>query len=192
MKQIGLFFGSFNPIHIGHLALANYMVEFETIEEVWFVVSPQNPFKQKNDLLDTKLRIKMVELATTGQPAYRAEDIELSLPIPSYSIDSLKALEEKYPDCQFTLIMGADNILRFHHWKCYEEIAAKYPVLVYPRPNFKPDNSTIPPRCKITKAPLIEVSSSEIRQWIKDGKAAPYLLPQKVYQFIKQHGLYQE
>lgn len=190
MKQIGLFFGSFNPIHIGHLALANYMVEFEEVDEVWFVVSPQNPFKRKDDLPDASLRIKMVELATEGQNNYRAEDIELGLPRPSYTVDSLKALEEKYPNHRFTIIMGADNILRFHHWKAHDEIAMNYAILVYPRPNFDIDAKQLPKKCKVSDAPQIEMASSDIRQWIKEGKSTPFLLPEKVFRLIEEQGLY--
>jgi len=190
LKQIGLFFGSFNPIHIGHLALANYMVEFETIDEVWFVVSPQNPFKKSAELLDASVRIKMVELATQGQSNYKAEDIELSLPTPSFTINTLKALSQKHPDNKFTIIMGADNILRFHHWKAYEEIEVNYPILVYPRPNSKIDTKRLPENCKVTDAPLIEIASSSIRQWIKEGKSTPFLIPEKVFQFIQERNLY--
>ncbi len=190
MKQTGLFFGSFNPIHIGHLALANYMVEFEGLDEVWFVLSPQNPFKEKSDLLDASLRIKMVKLATEEQERYRVEDIELSLPTPSYTIDSLKALENKYPGHQFTIIMGADNLLRLHHWKAYEEIAGNYAILVYPRPNCNVDINTLPKHCKLTNAPQIEVASSDIRQWLKEGKSIPFIIPGKVFQFIKDQDLY--
>lgn len=191
MKQIGLFFGSFNPIHIGHLALANYMVEFEELDEIWFVVSPQNPFKKSIDLLDPSLRIKMVELATAGQSNYRVEDIELSLPTPSYTIDSLKALEEKYPNHQFTIVMGADNILRLHQWKAQDEIVQNYSILVYPRANSIIDRTILPKNCKVTEAPQIEIASSSIRQWIKSGKSTPFLLPEAVFKFIKTQGLYQ-
>ena len=190
MKQIGLFFGSFNPIHIGHLALANFMVEFEAIDEVWFVVSPQNPFKKQSDLLDTPLRIKMVKMATSNEPQYKVEDIELSLPTPSYTIDTLRALSSQHTNCEFTIIMGADNILRFHHWKAHEEIAESYKLLVYPRPNITIKTSTLPKHCKLTEAPLFEIASSDIRQWIKSGKSTPYLLPEKVHQFIKDMKLY--
>jgi len=189
-KQIGLFFGSFNPIHIGHLALANYMIECESIEEVWFVVSPQNPFKSSDDLVDASLRIKMVELATSNTPGYRAEDIELSLPTPSYTIDTLSALRQKYPNCEFSIIMGADNIVNFDRWKCASEIAENHNLLVYPRPEFKTDNILLPERCKITQAPLIEISSTEIRHWIRSGKEIPYLVPEKVYEFIQSNKLY--
>lgn len=190
MKQIGLFFGSFNPIHIGHLALANYMVEFEHIEEVWFVVSPQNPFKQSNDLLDTSLRIKMVELATKRHSNFRAEDVELSLPLPSYTVHTLKALKEKHPDCEFTIIMGADNIINIQRWKDAHIITDNYNILVYPRPNSIIENIELPSKCKITHAPLIEIASSDIRQWIKAGKSVAYFVHPAVYDFIVNNKIY--
>lgn len=191
MKNIGLFFGSFNPIHIGHLALANYMLEFENQDEIWFVVSPQNPFKEAGELINTELRIEMVRQATLGQTNYRVEDIELSLPTPSYTIDTLQALKLKYPDCRFSIIMGADNILRFQHWKEVDKIAGHYPVFVYPRVGFPVSERELPAKCKLTQAPIIEIASSDIRKWIKDGKQIPYLIPESVFNFIKENNLYQ-
>ncbi|MBR8537634.1 nicotinate-nucleotide adenylyltransferase [Carboxylicivirga sediminis] len=190
MKQVGLFFGSFNPIHIGHLALANYMLEFENIEEIWFVVSPQNPFKNADELLSAEQRLEMVCIATQKEPKYRAEDIELSLPIPSYTIDTLKALEKKYTDCCFSIIMGADNIARFEHWKSAEEIIANHRIYVYPRHGTNLHSHTLTHNCKITAAPLIEIASSDIRQWIKEGKQTPFFLPAKVFEYIQSKGLY--
>ena len=189
MKKVGLFFGSFNPIHIGHLALANYMLEFESLDEVWFVVSPQNPFKKAADLLDAETRIEMVKLATEQHERYRAEDIELTLPKPSYTINTLAALGSKYPQHSFSLIMGGDNILRFEQWKSAEEIMTNHQILVYPRPGYKVSDK-LPVNCRLTHAPVIEMASSDIRQWIKKGKETPFLIPEKVFDYIKKNGLY--
>lgn len=191
MKKIGLFFGSFNPIHIGHLALANYMLEFEQQDEIWFVVSPQNPFKSENELLSPKIRLEMVRLATQEHTHYRAEDIELSLPKPSYTIDTLKALKARHSDCVFSIIMGADNILRFEHWKSAKEITANHQLLIYPRHGYVINTSELPANSKITEAPIIEVASSDIRRWIKEGKQTPFLIPEKVFAFIQDKKLYQ-
>ncbi len=191
MKKVGLFFGSFNPIHIGHLALANYMLEFENQDEIWFVVSPQNPFKKSNELLSADLRTEMVRLATQGQNRYHAEDIELSLPKPSYTIDTLNALKQKHPQYQFSIIMGADNIIRFQHWKEADKIAGHYPIFVYPRVGYQVDENELPELCKLTQAPIIEIASSDIREWIKDGKQTPYLIPESVFKFIQDNCLYQ-
>ncbi|MCG8579261.1 MAG: nicotinate-nucleotide adenylyltransferase [Bacteroidales bacterium] len=191
MKSVGLFFGSFNPIHIGHLALANYMLAFEDLDEIWFVVSPLNPFKKAGDLLSAEHRVEMVHLATQNQKQYRVEDIELSLPIPSYTIDTLKALKERHSNCRFSIIMGADNILRFDQWKSADEIIKNSQLLVYPRRNYDIAKSQLPANCKITNAPVVELASTEIRSWIKAGKQVPFLIPEAAFEYIKQHKLYQ-
>ncbi|WP_439183566.1 nicotinate (nicotinamide) nucleotide adenylyltransferase [Carboxylicivirga taeanensis] len=191
MKKVGLFFGSFNPIHIGHLALANYMLEFENQDEVWFVVSPQNPFKETDELISAPIRVEMVRLATQKHEKYRVEDIELSLPKPSYTIDTLNALNRKYPQHQFSIIMGADNIMRFKQWKQADRIAGHYPVFVYPRIGYQVNEQELPHKCKLTQAPIIEIASSDIRQWIKDGRQTPYLVPEPVFSFIQNKQLYQ-
>ena len=190
MKKVGLFFGSFNPIHIGHLALANYMLEFENQDEIWFVVSPQNPFKRNDHLISANIRLEMVSLATDKQTSYRAEDIELSLPIPSYTIDTLKALKKKHSNCTFSIIMGADNVLRLDQWKSADEIIKEHCILVYPRSGYPVDNSSLPFNCKLTNAPMIEIASSDIRKWISEGKNTPYLLPETVFNYIQSKGLY--
>ncbi|WP_430812329.1 MULTISPECIES: nicotinate (nicotinamide) nucleotide adenylyltransferase [unclassified Carboxylicivirga] len=190
MRHIGLFFGSFNPIHIGHLALANYMLAFESLQEVWFVVSPQNPFKQKEDLLDAHLRVEMVRRATQHQKAYKVEDIELQLPTPSYTIDTLRALKKAHKQTEFSIIMGADNIQKFDKWKAADEILANHRLLIYPRPGYSVDTATLPDGCKLTNAPQIELASSDLRQWLKAGTELPFLIPECVMDFIKAKGLY--
>ena len=132
-KQIGLFFGSFNPIHIGHLIIANHLVEHSAMNELWFVVTPQNPFKEKQSLLDNHLRLEMVNLAIESYPKLRASNIEFHLPQPNYTVNTLAYLEEKYPNTNFALIMVEDKLKSFHKWKIYEHILANYPIYVYPR-----------------------------------------------------------
>ncbi|MCU4177549.1 nicotinate (nicotinamide) nucleotide adenylyltransferase [Carboxylicivirga sp. N1Y90] len=191
MKQIGLFFGSFNPIHIGHLALANYMCEFENMDEVWLVVSPQNPFKKSVDLIETDQRIKMVELATENYANMRVETIETTLPTPSYTINTLEALQKQYKDCFFNIIMGADNIQNIHRWKDSDMILSNYCIYVYPRLGYSTDGIELPLSCKITQAPIIEISSTQVRQWLKAGKTIPYFTPEKVISYVKENKLYQ-
>ena len=132
-KQIGLFFGSFNPIHIGHLIIANHLVEHSAMDELWLVVTPQNPFKEKQSLLDNHLRLEMTNLAIDEYPKLRASNIEFQLPQPNYTVNTLAYLEEKYPHANFALIMGEDNLKSFHKWKNYEYILVNYPIYVYPR-----------------------------------------------------------
>src|ERR1044071_9749959 len=133
--HVGLLFGSFNPVHIGHMALANYMLEFTDMKEVWFVVSPQNPFKGKSQLLKEQDRLLLVQLAIDDQPGYRSSNIEFGLPQPSYTVNTLVHLKEKYPTHRFSLIIGQDNLETFHKWKNHEEILSRHKLLVYPRPN---------------------------------------------------------
>ena len=132
--RIGLFFGSFNPVHIGHLAIANYLVEFGNIDQLWFVVSPHNPHKKKENLLHDYDRLEMMQIAIRNEHRFRVCDVEFRLPKPSYTIDTLTHLSEKYPDHSFSIIMGSDNIVNFHRWKNYDQILKNYGILVYPRP----------------------------------------------------------
>jgi len=191
MKQIGLFFGSFNPIHIGHLALANYMCEFEEMDEVWFVVSPQNPFKSSHDLISTHHRIKMAELAIAGYTSFRVEDIESNMPIPSFTIDTLTELKKLHSDCQFNIIMGADNIHNIHRWKDGDRILSDYCIFVYPRLGYPADLIQLPLSVRITEAPNIEVSSTQIRGWIRNGKQLPFITSPSVMSYINTNHLYQ-
>ena len=191
MQQVGLFFGSFNPIHIGHLALANYMAEFEGLDEVWFVVSPQNPFKQADELIDADHRLNMVRQAIQKYPKLKAEALELSLPVPSYTIDTLRTLSEIHPTHQFHIIMGEDNIHHIHRWKEANKLVGHFPLLVYPRLGYKINNDQLPPLCKVTEAPVVEMASSDIRGWIKSGKELPFFVSTPVMAYIKEHNLYQ-
>lgn len=189
--NIGIFSGSFNPIHIGHLILANYIVEFTELDEVWFLVSPQNPLKKKDDLLDENLRYEMVEAALENYETIQACNFEFSLPRPSYTINTLDKLSETYPQHQFTLIIGADNWAKFEIWKDHNVISEKYPIRVYPRLGYR---IAIPSKLKgkveAIDSPIIEISSTFIRESIAEGKDVKAFLPEKVFEFIEQHQLY--
>lgn len=194
--MIGLFFGSFNPIHIGHLALANYMLSFENLDEVWFVVSPHNPLKEKKSLLADNHRLYMVNLAVEDIKGMRASNIEFHLSQPSYTVHTMAALEEKYPGKQFALIMGADNLSGFHKWKNYELLLEKYPILVYPRMGEVELEKTIeslpPNRIKLTEAPVMEISSTFIRSSIRDKKNISCFLPAKIHDYILEMNFYKK
>lgn len=190
--KIGLFFGSFNPLHIGHMAIAQYMVEFTDLEQVWFVVSPQNPFKEKSSLLDQHHRLMMVRIATEDNPKLNASDIEFNLPQPSYTVDTLAYIQEKYPKHSFSLIMGSDNLQHFRKWKNADAILANHQLYVYPRPKTKDCELATHPKVQITQAPLMEISASFIRQSIADKKAISYLLPEKVWQYVDEMNFYRK
>jgi nicotinate-nucleotide adenylyltransferase len=190
--KIGLFFGSFNPIHIGHLALANYFIEYTDLDKIWFVVSPQNPFKKKNTLLDEKQRLYMVKLAIENNNRISASDIEFKLSQPSYTINTLAHLKEKYPKHEFALIMGADNLDTFHKWKNYEAILNQHEIYVYPRPNSNGGDLAKHPKVKMTQAPLIEISSTAIRNAIKEKKDVRYFVPAAVWEYITEMHFYKK
>jgi len=190
--KTGLYFGSFNPIHNGHMAIANYMREFTDLDEVWFVVSPQNPFKNKQSLLNDYQRLEMVELAIDDTPGFRASNIEFHLPKPSFTVDTLAYLYDKYPDKEFVLIMGSDNLVNFHKWKNFNEILRYYKIYVYPRPDTPITNLHNHPQVTLTDAPLMEISSSFIRNAIKANKDIRFYLPRKVWNFIKEMHFYEK
>lgn len=189
--KIGLFFGSFNPIHIGHLALANYFVEFSDLEKIWFVVSPQNPLKKSSTLLNDYDRLYLLRLAIDDNPEkYGVSDIEFSMPRPSYTIDTLTYLSEKYPDNEFVLIMGEDNLRTLDKWKNYEVLISKYQIYVYPRKNFDSKEIRIKANYKVFDAPIIEVSSSFIRKAIKQGKNVDFFMHPKVAKYVFEMNYY--
>ena len=175
--KTGIFGGTFNPIHIGHLALANYLCEYGGLDEIWFLVSPQNPFKQNVELLDDKIRLEMVKAA---------------LPRPSYTVDTLNRLAEAYPDREFTLIIGADNWAAFDRWKSPEEIIRKHSIIVYPRPGYDIQTGALPPHVKVVDTPQLEISSTFIRQAISEGRDIRYFLHPEVYRIIAEKKLYNQ
>lgn len=191
-KKIGLYFGTFNPIHVGHLAIANHMVEFSDLDEVWMVVTPHNPHKKKSTLLDDNHRLTMVRIALEDYPKLKASNVEFDLPQPNYTVNTLVHLEEKYPDQYFSLIMGEDNLKSLHKWKNYETILANYHIYVYPRISENPIPEKFKAHTHITKvgAPIMEISSTFIRKGISDGKNIKPLLPHKVWQYLDEMNFY--
>ncbi|MDD3738155.1 MAG: nicotinate (nicotinamide) nucleotide adenylyltransferase [Lentimicrobiaceae bacterium] len=189
-KKTGLFFGSFNPIHTGHLMIASYMYEFSDIDELWFVVSPQNPLKNQNSLLADNHRLYMVNLAVEDDYRFRSCNIEFNLPKPSYTINTLTYLTEKYPEREFILISGSDIFPTFKKWKNWEMLLEYYKFYVYPRPNTNDHPMLKHPSITVVNAPMIEISSTFIRSAIKDKKDCRYFLPQKVYDYILEMNFY--
>lgn len=192
MKKVGLFFGSFNPIHIGHLAIAEFIVEQTDLDNLWFVVSPQNPLKEKKSLLADHHRWAMVNLAIEDDARFRAIDIEFKMPRPSYTIDTLTRLSEKYPDKEFVLISGTDIFQSLHKWKNHEQLLEQYSFYVYARPNYKMGDYENHPKIKIFNAPQMEISSSFIRKSIKAKKEVKYLLPPKLDDYLKEMHFYEK
>ena len=193
MKKIGLFFGSFNPIHIGHLILGNYILENSDMEELWFVVSPQNPFKDKKSLLNDHNRLDMVQLAVKNYPKMRASNVEFSLPKPSYTIDTLTYLKEKYPQYSFALIMGEDNLDSLPKWKNFEKLITDYHIIVYPRTfeGEKKDHEYLQhENISLVNAPIIELSATEIRNMIEEGKNVRPMLPPEVFEYLDGSSFY--
>lgn len=193
MKKVGLFFGSYNPIHIGHLILGNYILENSDLEELWFVVSPQNPLKNKATLLDDYIRLDMVNLAVKNYPKMRASNIEFSLPKPSYTIDTMTYLREKFPDNMFCLIMGEDNLGSLPKWKNYEKLLDQNQIIVYPRvfEEKKKETDYIQhENIHLIQAPIIELSATEIRTMLKDGKNVRPMLPPEVFEYLDGSSFY--
>ncbi len=191
MRKIGLFFGSFNPIHTGHLIIASYMANYTDLDEVWLVVSPHNPLKKKDSLINMYDRLEMVNLALEHAENIRSSTIEFTLPQPSYTIDTLIRLREKHPTVDFVLIMGSDNLQSLKKWKNHEIILRDYRILVYPRPDYPASQEwATHPAITITDTPLMEFSSTFIRRAVKAGKSIRYFVPDSVMHFIESKGLY--
>lgn len=190
-KKTGLFFGSFNPIHIGHMIIANYFVEFTDLDEIWFVISPHNPLKKKSTLLEDHHRYYMVQMAVENDARFRASNIEFNLPQPSYTIDTLTYLKEKHPERNFILIAGTDIFFSFHKWKNYELLLGHYKFYVYPRLGFDLGEYSSNNNIQIVNAPKVEISSSFIRKAISEKKEIRYFLPQKVYDYLVEMHFYE-
>ena len=187
--KIGLFFGSFNPMHIGHKIIASYMVEFSNLDKVMFVVSPQNPLKQKNSLLEQYHRLQIIRAEIEDNPKLSVSDIEFKMPQPSYTIDTLVRLKEEHPENDYALIMGADNLQNFHKWKNYEQILENYSIYVYPRPGIEIEGTHKKIHI-IDGVPQMEISSSFIRKSIKEGKDISYLMPEKAWKYTDEMNFY--
>jgi len=190
--RIGLFFGSFNPVHVGHLVLANYMASFTDLEQVWFVVSPHNPLKEKTSLLNQNQRLHMVNLAIGDHPHFKSSNIEFGLSQPSYTINTLAHLQEKYPQHQFSIIMGEDNLASFKKWKNYEVILSHYKIFVYPRPNCPDSDLKLHTNVVMTDAPLMDISSTMIRKSIKEKKDLSFFVPLAVWEYIDEMSFYKK
>lgn len=202
--KIGLYFGTFNPIHIGHLIIANHMAEHANIDQVWMVVTPHNPLKKKSTLLEDYHRLQMVHLATEDYLKIKPSDIEFKLSQPNYTVNTLVHLQEKYPNYEFSLIMGEDNLRSLYKWKNYEAILAHHEIYVYPRLETKgrsgeaisseAENTTFKnhPKIHLIDAPVVEISSTFIRDNIKKGKNVQPLLPAKVWECIDHNNFYKK
>jgi len=189
--KIGLYFGSFNPVHTGHLIIANHVLNETSLERVWFIVSPQNPFKSSAGLLNEYDRLHLIRVAVEDDSRIKASDIEFNLPRPSYTVDTLAYLDEKYPEHEFSIIMGSDSFQNLDKWKNYEVIIKRRAIYIYTRPGFEVNNK-INADIKIMDAPLLQISATRIRQMIKEGKSVRYMVPQNVLDEIEKGGYYKK
>ena len=189
--KIGLYFGSFNPVHVAHLIIANHILNETDIEKVWFIVSPQNPFKTENSLLNEYHRLHLVKLATENDNRIKASDIEFTLPKPSYTVNTLAYLAEKHPEHEFCIIMGSDSFQNLPKWKNYGVIVKNYPIYVYLRPGYDIEDK-LNANVHIVDAPLLQLSATQIRKYAKEGKSLRYLVPDKVLEEIERGGYYKK
>lgn len=188
--KIGLFFGSFNPVHTGHLVIANYMATQTDLDRVWLVVSPQNPLKPKKTLARDHDRLHLVRLAVEDNPLLKASDVEFGLPKPSYTIDTLSHLKEKYPEHEFVLIMGGDNIATLDQWKNYQQILDGYHIYVYRRPHIEPGVLASHPHVRMFDVPPLDISATYIRDCLKKGQSVRYLVPDPVWEYLESGNMY--
>ena len=189
-KKIGIYGGSFNPIHRAHIKLAKLLLVEAQLDEVWLMVSPQNPLKSQSDLLDDAKRLQLAQLALQNEKRLVACDYEFRLPRPSYTYDTMQALAADYPDCEFTLLIGGDNWQRFPQWYRHDDLLRLYPIVIYPRQDSPIDAGSLPPNVRVVNTPLINISSTEVRQRIREGKPIGRLVPHVVADIIKKEKLY--
>ena len=190
MKKVGIYSGSFNPIHHGHVMLANYLVEFSDLDELWFVVSPQNPLKQKANLLDDDERLKMVQLAVGDDPRFHVSDIEMHLPTPSYTINTLTALSDQHSDYQFVFICGMDSLQNLPRWLDYQKILDNYELLVFPREGYDGGELINHPSVTVLETPILEISSTFIRNCIKEGRDVRHFMPERAFAYLREKHFY--
>jgi nicotinate-nucleotide adenylyltransferase len=186
--KIGLYFGSFNPVHVGHLIIANHIANNTELDQVWFVVSPQNPLKQSTSLLNKFHRKYLIDIAIEGEKKLRTSTIEFNLPVPSYTIDTLTYLKEKFPENQFSVIIGSDSLQNINKWKNYEILLSEHEFYVYERPGFPVNNTS--GNIKVVKAPMLDISSTGIREMIKNGRSIKFLVPDVVKEEIEKNHYY--
>lgn len=188
--KIGLYFGSFNPIHNGHLIIANHILNETALDKIWIIVSPQNPFKESNNLLNSYDRLHLVSKAVENDNRIKASDIEFHLPKPSYTVTTLAYLKEKYPEHEFFVIVGSDSFQNLAKWKNFETIVQNYPLIIYKRPGFEITNN-LGAQIEIMDAPLLEISATYIRELVRRNKSIKYLVPESIEQEIQNNRFYQ-
>jgi nicotinate-nucleotide adenylyltransferase len=186
--KIGLYFGSFNPVHVGHLIIANHIANNTDLDQVWFVVSPQNPLKESKSILNKFHRKYLIDIAIEGEKKLRTSTIEFNLPIPSYTIDTLTYLKEKFPEGHFSVIIGSDSLQNINKWKNYEILLSEHQFYVYERPGFPVNNKAA--NINVVKAPLLDISSTGIREMIKNGRSIKFLVPDVVKEEIEKNHYY--
>ncbi|MBQ0129535.1 MAG: nicotinate-nucleotide adenylyltransferase [bacterium] len=190
MKKIGIYSGSFNPIHHAHVMLANYLVEFSDLDELWFVVSPQNPLKKTEDLLDDDERLKMVQLAVGDDARFKVSDVEMHLPTPSYTINTLRTLSAQFPDDHFILICGMDSLQNLPRWRDYQHIINDFGLIVFPRKGYDGGELAHHPNVMIVETPVIEISSTFIRNCVREGRDVRHFMPEKAFRYMDEMGFY--
>lgn len=192
-KRVGLYFGSFNPVHVGHLIIANHVVKHHALDEVWLVVTPQNPLKNKASLLPDYQRLQLIKLAIGDNTKLKASDVEFKLPQPNYTITTLAHLTQKFPAIHFSIILGQDNLQSFNKWFQYEHILANYQLIIYPRPNIAPSPFDTHPNVHwVTNAPHMEISATDIRTALKAKQNVAYLVPQAALNYINEMHFYEK